>query len=94
MGERYFEIRIDGWAVIKLDDAVIDVVDDDWRSQFYNLHTPEEIAEHIGYNLLVNRWPLSSLDGWADQPDTNAVIVERSDVDVSACEISKAEVND
>ena len=88
MGKRYFEIRLDGWAVIELDDQVIDVVDDDWRSQLYQLYTPEEIAEHIAYNLLINKWPLSSLDGWANQPDTNARILNSvGDWDIEAEEL-------
>jgi hypothetical protein len=71
-------------AVIELDDAVIDAVDDDWRSMFYQLYTREDIAEHVGYNLVINRAKLSFLDGWADQPDENASIVERPDWIVTA----------
>lgn len=62
-------------AVIELDNAVIEAVDDEWRAIFYDLHMPEEIAIHIGYNLIVNHWSLSSLDGWADQPDENARVI-------------------
>ena len=76
MGKRRFRIEQVGVAIIELDDAVIKAVDDEWRSQFYGLHTPEEIAEHVGYNLLIGRATLSQLDGWADQPDSNARIVE------------------
>lgn len=72
---RYFNVRFTGEAVIALADEVIDVVDEEWRSMFYDLHTPEDIAEHIAYNLVVNRWDLSSLDGWADQPRSNAKLV-------------------
>jgi hypothetical protein len=79
---RYFNVRFTGEAVIALADEVIDAVDDEWRSMFYNLHTPEDIAEHIGYNLVVNHWDLTSLDGWADQPRTNAKLVYS---DMSPC---------
>ena len=92
MGKRYFEISLSGWAVIELDDQVIDVVDDDWRSQLYNLRSPEEIAAHVAYNLLITKWPLSKLDGWADQPNENAVIVEELDADLTVNEISKDEL--
>ena len=51
---------------------MIDVVDDEWRKVLYALHTPEDIAAHIAYNMVVNHSNLSSLDGWADQPDENA----------------------
>lgn len=78
MGKRHFNLHfsihgedVDS-AIIELDDAVIEAVDDEWRSVFYKLRTPEEIAEHVGFNLIVNRQPLSNLDGWADQPDKNA----------------------
>jgi hypothetical protein len=57
---------------IELEDSVIDVVDDSWRNQLYDLKSAEEIAEHIGINMVVNDAKLSQLDGWADQPDSNA----------------------
>lgn len=83
---RMFHVRIDGWATIELADEVIDVVDDEWRRYLYHLDTPDEIASHVAYNLLVNRGSLSQLDGWAEQPDENAKVVE-VDWDVVACEI-------
>jgi hypothetical protein len=72
MGKRLFDIEITVKTQLELDDQVIDVVDDEWRSQLYDLYTPEEIAEHIAYNLIANNARLSQLDGWADQPDSNA----------------------
>lgn len=72
---RKFEVTIEITVLVELEDAVIEAVDDEWRSVFYSLHTPEAIAGHIAYNLAVNRWPLSSLDGWADQPDKNAKLL-------------------
>lgn len=68
---RTFELEITVYVTLAVDDHVIDVVDDEWRSQLYNLTTAEEISEHIAYNLL-RGVRLSQLDGWADQPDTNA----------------------
>ena len=75
MGSQYFDIEMVVTATIELDDAVIDVVDDEWRAGLYNLHTPEEIAEHIACNL-VRGARLSMLDGWADQPDRNACFLD------------------
>lgn len=66
-----FELEIKIFAILTLDDRVIDAVDDEWRSHLYDLKTPEKIAEHIAFNLLQGR-SLSDLDGWADQPDSNA----------------------
>ena len=57
-----------------LADEVIDAVDDEWRSSFYDLRSPEEIAGMIARCLIVYDLHLSSLDGFADQPNSNAVI--------------------
>lgn len=77
MTKRKFEIVFGGseTAVIELDEAVISAVDDDWRAMFYDLHEPEDIAQHVGYNLIVNHLRLSQMDGWADQPDSNAKVL-------------------
>ena len=76
MSKRRFEVSFAFDAIIELDDKVIDVVDDEWRSQLYDLHTPEDIAEHIAFNLVINCGRLSMLDGWADQPDDNAEMID------------------
>ncbi len=98
MGKRIFDVdfEIEGeyvdTATIELDDAVIDAVDDEWRQELYDLNTPEEIAEHIAYNLIVNNSRLSQLDGWADQPDNNARVIEWPDIDqwyLKAKEVTK-----
>lgn len=80
MSKRTFKIEFSGSATLELDDQVIDAVDDEWRSYLYNLHTPEEIAEHIAYNFIFNTVGLSKLDGWADQPDENARLLSE-DID-------------
>lgn len=75
---RRFEIDMgwDSYAVIDLHEKVIDVVDDQWRSMLYDLHTPEEIAGHIAWNLIVNNATLTMLDGWADLSNDMAKIVD------------------
>jgi len=88
MSKRRFEVlfEIDGdeitSGILELDQKVIDVVDDEWRSQLYDLHTPEEIAAHIGYNLM-RSWSckLTSLDGWADLTDDLAKVIKWPDLD-------------
>ncbi len=82
---RRFLVTYTGAAVIQLDDSVISAVDDEWRSVFYNLNTPEEIVEHIGLNL-VRGVQLSQLDGWADLPDDAAQIVREESFDVKVIE--------
>jgi hypothetical protein len=62
-------------AILEADQQVFDVVDDEWRRSLYPLHTNEEIAEHVAYNLIVNHIGLSRMDGWADQPDSNLKFV-------------------
>jgi hypothetical protein len=87
MGTRIFEVDFDVYGVyvdtatIQLDERVIDAVTDEWRSNFYNLHTPEEIAQHIAYNIVIHKWKLSDLDGWADMPDEYAKIMEWPNLD-------------
>lgn len=66
---RKFELEMSLMMAIEVDDDVIDRVDDEWRSQLYSLHTPEQIAEHLAYNIVVNQATLSWLDGWADLDD-------------------------
>ena len=75
MAKRRFEIEIKKTVEIELDDAVINAVDDEWRKQLYDLKTPEDIAAHIAYNMVINNAPLSMIEGWADQPDENAEII-------------------
>ena len=75
-----YDMEIDA-AIIELDQAVIDAVDDNWREHLYPLHTPEEIAEHVAGNMIVNNLKLSQLDGWADQPDGNAKIISWPNLD-------------
>lgn len=73
-----FKIKVIGEAVIEIDESVIKAVDQDWRDSFYPYDTPEEIAEHIGHNMLVNNLTLSQMDGFANLPDHAAVL---SDLD-------------
>jgi hypothetical protein len=77
MARRKFFVIMEVEAVIELDDNVIDVVDDEWRSHFYPLHSAEDIAGHIVYNRIANHAQLSQLDGWADQPNSNAILLGR-----------------
>ncbi len=81
MTKRLFEVEFTGMVVLELDDAVIDAVDDDWRKVLYDLQTPEEIADMVAFNLVINGYKLSGLDGWSNQPDENAKIVEDADWD-------------
>ena len=63
------DFGIAGTAYVKLHLTVLEQVDDNWRKQFYDLTSDQEIAEHIAYNEIVNHWTLSQLDGFANLPD-------------------------
>jgi hypothetical protein len=83
---RKFRVNFRGSVDIELDESVIQAVNADWRSSFYDLHTPEQIAAHIAYNMAFNHLPLSHLDGWADMPDTKAKIVSGLEIDIDDTE--------
>lgn len=60
---------------IEIDDTVIDTVDDDWRRTFYNFIRPQQIAEHIAFNMVVNDLKLSDIDGFANLTDNLVSLV-------------------
>jgi hypothetical protein len=76
MSKRTFEVAL--YVTVEIDDAVFaSVLTDEWRGHHYALHTPEDVAEHLAFNL-VNGRALSSLDGFADLEDDAASVVETS----------------
>ena len=71
-----FEVVVVGRVRLRIEDAVInDVLTDEWRADFYPLHNPQQVADHIGYNLLVNHREVSSLDGFADREDSTVRVL-------------------
>lgn len=61
---------------IEINREVIEAIDDEWRKSFYgDLITPQDIAEHIAFNIIVNEANLSRLDGFANFPDEYAHII-------------------
>jgi len=82
---RKFEVEMT--FMIEVDDALLASVDTaEWRDSFYNLTTAEEVAEHLGYNLMRGA-SLASLDGFADQPADAAEITSTGADNISAREI-------
>lgn len=72
----YYEEDIHFEGSIELDDKVISSVDDDWRNTFYpSITTPQKIAEHIAFNMIVNDLKLSGIDGFANLSDEMARLV-------------------
>lgn len=84
MAKRKFHVAVS--CIIEIDSDVIRSVDKEWRSRFYDLSTPEEVAQHLAFNLLVNCAHLSQLDGFADKSD-GAVSLPRNLINVEAEEI-------
>lgn len=80
MGFRIFavEVRLENqddmiaYGELEIDEQVIESVTSEWRSKFYQLETPEDIAGHVAYNMLNNNKHLSLLDGFATFPDSAA----------------------
>lgn len=63
-------------GIIELEEEVINQIDDDWRENFYSsLITPNDIADHLAFNIIVNGATLSMLDGFANFPDDYAKII-------------------
>lgn len=63
--KRTFVVTLLATATVTIDQAAIDVVNDEWRSHFYRLQTPEAIAEHLAYNAAANGADIHELDGFA-----------------------------
>jgi hypothetical protein len=71
----YYEEEIHFEGTIELDDKVISAVNDDWRKLFYpSITTPQKIAEHIAFNMIVNDLKLSGIDGFANLWDEMAIL--------------------
>ena len=51
MSKRRYHVEVTVTAVLEVDDEVIERVDDEWRGSFYPLHTPEDVVEHLSYNM-------------------------------------------
>jgi len=79
-------------AEVEIDQSVIDgVLTDEWRSVFYPLREPHEVAEMIARCRIAHHAALSSLDGFADQPDSNARIIGYPEWELEDWEDSESE---
>jgi hypothetical protein len=73
--KRRFFVTVTTSATIEIDDAVFkEVLNHEWQRTFYNLKTREEVAAHVGYNLMINRIGLSIMDGFGLLADDLASI--------------------
>lgn len=67
---RKFVVQAEVEIEVEFNDELLP--DDEWRTQFYEIYTLEDLAEHLAWNLGFNRGRLSMLDGFADRPDSDA----------------------
>ncbi len=64
-------------STVKLDLDKSLLPDDEWRSQFYDIRTMEEVARHIAYNVVANRMGrITQLDGFADRSVDDCKILD------------------
>lgn len=87
MSKRKFAVSLYVDAVLEVEEEVINRVNEEWRSTFYNLRNVEDIVAHIAINLL-RGWDFRTLDGWADLPDEK---VKLSGVEWDVHEIQELE---
>lgn len=72
-----FDVELTVTCRVEIAQAVLDgVLTDEWRSRFYPLRTPQDVAHHLAYNWIRNSAGLSNLDGFADQPDSACQVTE------------------
>ena len=64
---------------------------EEWRSQFYPLHTLDDVLNHLAFNAISNGVSdISRLEGWADL-DSTAVTFELDWSDGEAVLVAPAE---
>lgn len=69
-------------ATVEVDDAVIKRgLSNEFRKDFYDFHSPGDVAAHIAYNMIVNGCRLTSIDGFADMDAGLARIDGRIEID-------------
>lgn len=75
MAKRKFWVTLE--FEVEVDEKVLDRCDDEgWASENYDFTTPEQVAAHVGFNMVRNGIGLSSMDGFADLSDELATVIE------------------
>ena len=73
---RKFEVIFSVAIQIEVDESL--VPDDEWRTIFYSpIKNIKDVAEHLAFNCGVHGASLSTLNGWADQPDDKVLILRQ-----------------
>jgi hypothetical protein len=71
--KRRFRVTVETTAILEIDDKVFAAVDDDWR-----FRDNDDIAAHVGFNVLINNCKLTSIDGFAGLNDKLVSIVPQT----------------
>lgn len=91
MTMRKFRVRFETEVEIEIDDKLLKSCNtDEWRAEMLPYTRDEQFAEHIAFNMGINRIQLRSIDGYADQPAGSVVMPStrsRFDWEVEATEI-------
>jgi len=74
--KRKFEVEFTGNVTLELEQSVLDEVDESFKKNIYNLDTLEKIVQHLAYNLVINQFKLSDMDGWIYHDNSDARILE------------------
>lgn len=70
---RTFRVTVTTTAELTLDSSVIrEATSDEWRKMFWDLRSAEDVAAHVGFNMLTNHLELSELDGFSGADDALA----------------------
>lgn len=81
-----FAVTVSKTIIVEFNASIMP--DDDWRKHFYgSIRTPQNLAEHLGFNYVANGTEkLSQLDGFADKKDSMATFKDDMEWDVESYE--------
>lgn len=78
MTKRTFHVVIG--VDIEITQKLLDsVLTDEWRKYFYHFTRPEDVAEHLAFNLVRGCSTIRTLDGFANQA-IDAAVISRPEV--------------
>lgn len=71
-----FRVKLTCYVTLRISPTVLAGVDDGWRQTYYQLHSDEDVAQHIAYNMVVNDLSLQQIDGFADRKEREAEVFD------------------
>lgn len=58
------------------DEVIARALTAEWQGNFYQMDRVDDVFEMLAWNIGCREIGLSRLDGWADMPDSAAVVVD------------------